>query len=117
MRLGDALLSPPTVVEFACVKSVGARQRKREAGQATQPEYTANSDDWFSRLGRLLQLRQMSQQFFFVGHATDVPADHLMSPQRRLATGPPVHPGGCLFFQLDVSLCSLAGRCSSCYTS
>ena len=30
----------------------------------------------------------MSQQFFLVGHAAEVPADHLVSSQRWLATCP-----------------------------
>ena len=42
----------------------------------------------FSRLSGLVQFGQMSQQFFFVGHAADVPADHFLSWQRRLATCP-----------------------------
>ena len=46
------------------------------------------SDDKFSRLGRHVEFRQMSQQFFLVGHAAEVPADHLVSSQRWLATCP-----------------------------
>ncbi len=42
----------------------------------------------FSRLSGLVQFGQMSQQVFFVGHAAEVPADHLVGPKRRLATCP-----------------------------
>ena len=35
-----------------------------------------------------MQFGQMSQQFFLVSHAAEVPADHLVSSQRWLAAGP-----------------------------
>ena len=35
-----------------------------------------------------MQFGQVGQQFFFVGHAAEVPADHLVSSKRRLATCP-----------------------------
>ena len=46
------------------------------------------SDQALSRLGRLVQFGQVGQQFFFVSHAAEVPADHLVSPQRGLLPGP-----------------------------
>ena len=61
---------------------------QRKAGLAMRLECPASSDDWFSRLGRFLQSKQMSPQFFVVGHAAEVPADHLVSSQRWLATCP-----------------------------
>jgi hypothetical protein len=35
-----------------------------------------------------VEFNQMSQQFFLVGYAAEVPADHLVSSQRWLATCP-----------------------------
>lgn len=35
-----------------------------------------------------LQLGNMRQQFFFVAHAGEIPADHFIGSQCRFATGP-----------------------------
>ena len=67
---------------------IGLLSAQREAGLATRLECPVKSDDAFSRLRRLVEFRQMSQQFCLVGHAADVPADHFLSSQRRLATYP-----------------------------
>ena len=45
------------------------------------------SDQRFLRLSGLVQFGQMSQQFFLIGHAAEVPADHLVGPQRGLLSG------------------------------
>jgi hypothetical protein len=38
------------------------------------------SEDKSLRLRRLVELGQMGQQFFLVGHAAEAPADHLVEP-------------------------------------
>jgi hypothetical protein len=37
----------------------------------------------------------MKQQFFLVGHAAEVPADHLVGPKRRLPTCPQADQHAC----------------------
>ncbi len=51
---------------------IGLLSAQREAGLATRLECPVKSDDAFSRLRRLVEFRQMSQQFCLVGHAAEV---------------------------------------------
>ena len=53
------------------------------------------SDQRFSRLSGLVQFGQVSQQFFLIGHAAEVPADHFVGPKRRLPTCPQADQHAC----------------------
>ena len=61
---------------------------QHDAGLAKQTECPANSNDRFSRLGRILQSGRMSQQLHFFGHAKKVPTDHLTRSQCCLLADP-----------------------------
>ena len=60
----------------------------RERKQAQRQAWPTTRQNRPAKSGLFFQAIQVAEQFFVVGHAAEVPADHFVSSQRRLTARP-----------------------------